>query len=87
MPQLLTADVAVLTLNVRGGPGTSFPVVGPLTQGGKVSVLARNATGDWYLVCCVGAGNSQGWVSAQFVTPNLLLSRPLRSAWPATMAR
>lgn len=73
--QPLTASVAVLTLNVRGGPNTSFPVIGRLTQGGTVSVLGRNATGDWFFVCCAGESNSPGWISAQYVTPDFTADR------------
>lgn len=63
-----TAVVNALTLNVRGGPGTTFPVIGKLAQGAVVTVEARNAAGDWWLVCCVAGTETRGWVSAEFVT-------------------
>ena len=65
----LTGTVTAVTLNVRQGPGTSNPVIGRLTAGSAVNVLARNADGTWLLVCCTTAG-ANGWVSAQYVSPN-----------------
>ena len=66
----LTAVVQAVTLNVRQGPGTTFPVVGKLTQGGVVTVIGRNQAGDWWNVCCVPGSETPGWVSAQFASPN-----------------
>jgi uncharacterized protein YraI len=44
-------------------------VIGRLTVGSAVNVLARNADGTWLPVCCTTAGGN-GWVSAEFVAPN-----------------
>lgn len=65
----LTGTVTAVTLNVRQGPGITNPVIGRLTAGSTVNVLARNADGAWLLVCCI-TGGSNGWVSAQFIAPN-----------------
>lgn len=69
-PDGLTAVVQALTLNVRQGPGTSFPVVGKLRQDTVVTVLGRNQAGDWWSICCVPDTTTPGWVSASFLTPN-----------------
>lgn len=66
----LTAVVNVVALNVRQGPGTTQPVIGKLAQGAEVTVLARNSAGDWWLICCIPATATNGWVSAALVTPN-----------------
>ena len=66
----LTATVDVLTLNVRQGPGTTFPVIGKLTQGSTVSVEAVNSAGDWWQICCVAGTETRGWVSAALVVPS-----------------
>jgi uncharacterized protein YgiM (DUF1202 family) len=66
----LTAVVDVLTLNMRQGPGTTFPVVGKLAQGATVTVEARNSAGDWWLICCIPNSESRGWVSAALIVPN-----------------
>lgn len=34
--------------NLRGGPGTEFPVVGSADAGALVAVVSKNAAGDWY---------------------------------------
>ncbi len=66
----LTAVVQVVTLNVRQGPVTTFPVIGKLTQGSTVTVNGRNEAGDWWLICCTADGVTTGWVSAALVAPN-----------------
>lgn len=65
----LTGTVTAVTLNVRQGPATTFPVIGRLSAGTTINVLARNVDGSWLLVCCTASG-SNGWVSAEFVAPN-----------------
>jgi len=65
----LTATVNVVTLNVRQGPGTTFAVIGRLTRGTEVTLVARNLSADWLKMCCISGTQTQGWVSAQFLTP------------------
>ncbi|BAM00310.1 MULTISPECIES: SH3 domain-containing protein [Caldilinea] len=65
----LTATVNVVTLNVRQGPGTTFAVIGRLTRGTEVTLVARNQSADWLKMCCIPDTKTQGWVSAQFLTP------------------
>lgn len=66
----LTGVINATTLNVRHGPGATFPVLGRLPNGTLVTVIARNADNTWLNICCLPDGQTQGWVSAQFVTPN-----------------
>jgi tetratricopeptide (TPR) repeat protein len=49
-------------LNVRSGPGTSFPAIGRLAPGTLVAVAGREPRGEWLQICCVN-GRS-GWVTA-----------------------
>jgi hypothetical protein len=65
-----TATVDTATLNVREGPGTDFGVLGSLTAGAEVTVLARNDDGSWWVICCVPDTPTQGWVNAQLLTPS-----------------
>ena len=58
----VTADM----LNVREGPGTSFRVLDLVNRGASLSVLARNAAGDWLQVRTLRS--VLGWVSARYVT-------------------
>jgi uncharacterized repeat protein (TIGR01451 family) len=69
-PGALTGVINATTLNVRQGPGATFAVIGRLTNGATVTVLARNADNSWLKICCLPDGQTAGWVSAQFVTPN-----------------
>ena len=66
----LTAVVQVVSLNVRQGPGTSYPVAGKLAEGTEITVEGRNEAGDWWYICCIAGGDARGWVSAALVTPS-----------------
>lgn len=71
----LTGSVAVQRLNVRQGPGTTFPVIGTVSQGETVTILSRNEFGDWWRACCVSGTTQDGWMAAQFITPNFDLGQ------------
>lgn len=66
----LTAAVNADRLNVRGGPSVDYDVIGKVTRDEVLTVLGRNEAGDWWFICCVADNGEQGWVSAQFLTPN-----------------
>ncbi|WDF73680.1 N-acetylmuramoyl-L-alanine amidase [Novosphingobium sp. KACC 22771] len=56
------------TLNVRGGPGTSFETLtwGPLQSGDLVTVISRE--NEWYNIKAEKGGATQeGWVYAKFL--------------------
>ena len=78
----ITAEVNAgsVQLNVRSGPGTTFPVVARVPTGIVLPVLGRNDTGDWVEVTTSGAAGSTGWVSSAYVG----LSQPA-SALPVTV--
>jgi hypothetical protein len=50
------------TLNVRGGPGTSYPVVGRLPAGTRVTLIEGPRTGEGLTWWRIRAGNLEGWV-------------------------
>lgn len=58
-----TGVVVVSSLNVRQGPGTSFPAVGSLSQGEKFYVLGEttNSTNNKWLLVRL-PDNTFGWV-------------------------
>ena len=62
-----TVAGSLLTLvqgvNVRGGPGTNYLVVGSLRAGDTAPVLGRNAAGDWFVISYKNGPGGQGWVS------------------------
>jgi len=57
---------STVNVNVRSGPGTTFPVIGSLAVGSSLLVSGRSDN-DWYTVT---AGGQQGWVSGSVVTLN-----------------
>lgn len=74
-PEAPSATVSVVRLNVREGPGTTFGVIGVVTSGQRVQVLARNELGDWWQICCLPGTNREGWVATQFLQPNFDLGQ------------
>ena len=56
-PRLIIEGDAV---NVRSGPDTTFALVGAATQGQTFNLLAKNAQGDWWQVCCIN--DQPGWI-------------------------
>jgi dipeptidyl aminopeptidase/acylaminoacyl peptidase len=57
-PQL---TVVAQALNVRSGPGVSYPAVGLLAQGDQVPVVGQHAASGWWQVELPDGG--RGWVS------------------------
>ncbi len=51
--------------NVRGGPGTNYPVVGKLAPGSETDIIGRTTGSDWWRIAWQGAG--QAWVSGSVV--------------------
>jgi len=50
------------TLNVRGGPGTSYQVVGRLPHGTRVTLVEGPRAGEGFTWWRVRAGSVEGWV-------------------------
>jgi hypothetical protein len=66
------AIVQSTTLNLRGGPGQNYPIVGKVARGDKLYPVARAANCAWLQVGVLGQGEL-AWVAAgpQFVTLNV----------------
>lgn len=58
----VVADAA----NIRSGPDTSFGSIGAAVKGESFQLLARNAAGSWWQVCCVNG--QPGWIFGELVT-------------------
>ena len=54
------------TVNVRGGPGTAYPVVSSLESGESAVIVAQNKTGNWWQIQL--ANGELGWVYDAVVT-------------------
>ncbi len=77
------ASVTGDSINVRGGPGTVYPIVGQAKKGEALPVLSRTQDGAWLEVTL--ADGKQGWVSAKLVTLNVSAeSLPIAKAIPPT---
>jgi hypothetical protein len=71
-------------LNVRGGPGTDYPVIGRLVEGQTLPVTGRNAETTWWQVVYPPGSNERGWVSGdgQFTTSSNTEGVPIVQAPP-----
>jgi hypothetical protein len=55
-------------MNVRGGPGTNYPVLGTAPAGASSTVVGRNADSSWLQVEYPPGSGNTAWVFAQLVT-------------------
>jgi uncharacterized protein YgiM (DUF1202 family) len=60
------AAVAVDLLNLRGGPGQGFGVLGLARAGETFTVMARSGDGAWLQICCLN--QAPAWLAAGMVT-------------------
>ena len=54
------------TVNVRSGPATTFDAIGSAANGESFPILARNAQGDWWQICCIN--DLPGWIFGELAT-------------------
>ncbi|MDH4135837.1 MAG: PA14 domain-containing protein, partial [Anaerolineae bacterium] len=59
---------ATTDLNIRGGPGTAYPVLGLLRAGQTAEVTGISADAGWWQIKFSGAADGHGWLSAKYVT-------------------
>jgi uncharacterized protein YgiM (DUF1202 family) len=58
--------VAVDLLNLRGGPGQGFGVVGLARAGETYTVTSRSEDGAWLQICCVN--QAPAWLASGMIT-------------------
>lgn len=63
----LTGRVNSLLVNLRNGPATDFASVGQVSEQTTVAITGRNATGDWWRICCPPGAPTESWISAEFI--------------------
>ena len=76
-------------VNLRAGPGRSYPVVATLHAGQEAEIVGRNAAGDWWQLAWIG-GN-RVWVAGTVVrvlgpTEKMALARDIPTAAPVPTA-
>lgn len=52
-------------MNVRGGPGTNYNIIGSTNAGQRFTVTGRNQAGDWWQI---NFNNQSGWLYGPLVT-------------------
>lgn len=72
LPTGNTATVTAFNLNVRQGPGVSYPVITVSPRNTVVSLLGRNAAATWAKVSL--PSGTQGWVNASYLNSNMPIS-------------
>lgn len=74
---------ALVSLNVRRGPGTNYEVVGALREGNSALILGSNPSRTWWKIECPG-GMTECWVSAghQFSTAENVADVPVAAVPP-----
>ncbi|HEX5415073.1 MAG TPA: CPBP family glutamic-type intramembrane protease [Chloroflexota bacterium] len=68
------AVVGATWLNVRRGPGTSYPVLVAIPLGRSYPIIGRDAARQWLEVCCPVGGQRPGWIYAEAVASSGNLS-------------
>ena len=63
------AAIAITTqgMNVRGGPGTNYPIVGAAQAGEQYVITGKDQSGAWWQVTYNG---QNGWLFGELVTAN-----------------
>jgi hypothetical protein len=76
--------VASITVNVRSGPGTNFPVIATLPPNVPIAIVGRNDSATWWQI--EGPDGSRGWVAASVVQASPNVDVPIAQA-PALPAQ
>ena len=69
-------------VNLRGGPGTVYAVVGRYPNGTALRVVGKLAAGGWLKVA--GPDGKEGWMATSLLTVNVDLGQVVAAAVPPT---
>jgi hypothetical protein len=70
-PTPAPANLTILqNMNIRGGPGTNYPVVGGGAPNQTLLILGRNEDGSWFKIEFPDNPGSSGWVYGPLVQVN-----------------
>jgi glucose/arabinose dehydrogenase len=70
-------------MNVRGGPGTNYPIVGSAQAGSRFAITGKNAAGTWWQIDFSGR---PGWLFAGLVQATNAGQTPVVNAPPQPAA-
>jgi|GEM_PF-833964 len=65
LAQSTTPATTLDKLNVRGGPDSTFPIIGAVEINTEVAIIGRNAVGDRMLI---QGGDIRGWVASRYLS-------------------
>ncbi|MBX3001286.1 MAG: hypothetical protein KF893_22385 [Caldilineaceae bacterium] len=65
-PALPYAVISARTAPIRTAPSAAADVIAQVREGREFDVIARDATGQWWRICCIN--NEYGWISQVMVT-------------------
>jgi hypothetical protein len=54
-------------MNIRGGPGTNYPIIGEASSGDAATVTGRNPNNTWFEIEYPPGSGNTGWVFAELV--------------------
>ncbi|MBV7330058.1 DUF3048 domain-containing protein [Chloroflexi bacterium TSY] len=63
----LSGTISGDLVNVRGGPGTNYAVLGQVTVGNEVDIVGSNEDRSWWRVCCPVADAEESWIAASLI--------------------
>lgn len=82
-PQPAPPSVTAMTnLNIRSGPGGTYPILGLLPAGQSATAIGISLDGDWWQIEYTGAIGDRGWVSANYVEVEKAGNLPIIQAPP-----
>lgn len=64
VPQL----TATANVNIRGGPGTNYPILGVLLNGQMAEITGRTADATWWQIKFTGTSDGRGWIAAAYAS-------------------
>ena len=82
-PPLATAKQR---LNVRAGPGTTYPILAKLEVGKSAPIIGRSADDNWWQIA-FPSDSERGWVAAEFITVSGLTDQVAVLEIPTVAAR
>jgi uncharacterized protein YraI len=80
----IPAGAATAHVNIRGGPGTSYPILGLLEAGQSVQITGVSPDGGWWQMRFAGGAGERGWVSAAYISARNTQNVPMVE--PAALA-
>ncbi len=69
-------------LNIRGGPGALYPVLGILRAGQSAEITGVSADSGWWQIRFSGTADGRAWISANYVTAQNTQDVPVVQAPP-----